>query len=115
MAPRTSKAEKQSKLGQWMHCCIEQSRILKVRSVARLLVRNRLQTCRERLVPLRRERSNVSVDTFHLIEADVAGEWDRIQSGTANGRVSEQGIDVVGGLSPALCQKLVLHNRHHQS
>src|SRR5246127_1447832 len=102
-------------LGQRVHCRVEQARILKVRSVAWLLVRNRLQTCRERFVPLRRQRSNVSVDTFHLIEANLAGERDRIQAGTANGRVSKQGVDVVGGLSPALCQKLVLHNRYHQS
>src|SRR6202158_4304877 len=90
-------------LGQLVHCSVEQVRILKVGLIARLLVRNRLQTSREWFVPLRRERSNVSEDTFYLIEADLAWERDRIQAGATNGRVSEQRVDVVGGLSPALC------------
>ena len=85
-----------------MHSSVEQVRILKVGLIARFLVRNRLQTSREWFVPLRRERSDVSENTFHLIEADLAGERDRIQAGATNGRVSKQGVDVVGGLSPAL-------------
>src|SRR6202011_1126641 len=112
---RSMASKRTKQLGQLVHCSVEQVRILKVGLIARLLVRNRLQTSREWFVPLRRERSNVSEDTFHLSEADLAGERDPIQAGATNGRVSEQGVDVVGGLSPALCQKLVLHNRHHQS
>jgi hypothetical protein len=82
--------ERTKQLGQRVHCSVEEVWILKVRLVAGLLVWNRLQTCRERFVPLRRERSNVSEDTFHLIEGDLAGERNRIQAGTANGRVSDK-------------------------
>lgn len=77
-------------LGQFVHCSVKQIRILKVSLIARLLIRLRLQTCRKWFAPFHRRRSNVSEDTFYLIDADVAREWDRVEAGTAYGKYARR-------------------------
>ncbi len=79
-----------NKLLQRMHHSIEEIRILKVGLITRLLVVNRLQSCRERLVPFGCERSYIAENAFHLLEANVAWERDRIQTGAAHRRVCKQ-------------------------
>ena len=87
---------------------IEQMRILKVGSVSRLLARNWLEARRERLIPFHRQRGNVSEDAFHLIDGDIAGQRNRIEAGAADRRVSEQRVNAVGRLSPALRERGLL-------
>ena len=79
-----------NKLQQRVHHGVKQVRILKVGLIARLLVMNRLQSCREWLVPFRSERSHIAENAFHLLGADVTWERDRIQSGAAHRRVRKQ-------------------------
>src|ERR1019366_1859268 len=101
--------------GQRVNSGVEEVRILKVSLVAWLLVWNWLQSCRQRLVPLRGERRDIGVHSVHLFDGHIAGEWNRIEPGTAYGRVSKQGVNVVSRLGPPLRHQLVFHDRHHQS
>src|ERR1039458_3491385 len=100
--------------GQRVNSGVEEVRILKVSLVAWLLVWNWLQSCRQRLVPLRGERRDIGVHSVHLFDGHIAGEWNRIEPGTAYGRVSKQGVNVVSRLGPPLRHQLVFHDRQHQ-
>src|SRR4030081_2696941 len=94
---------------------VEEIRILEIGLVTRLLVLNWLKPRREGLVPFCCERSHVTENALHLVDANVPREWDCIQTRPANSRIGEQRVEVVSRLSPPLRQKFVFHHWHHQA
>jgi len=66
------RASGQSELGQRVQCRVEQARILKVRSSPGFLFGTGCKRAESGYSTSSRAK-NVSVDAFHLIEADLAG------------------------------------------
>ena len=69
---------------------VEKIRILEISPIARFLVLNWLEPRRERLVPFCGERSHVTENARHLLDANVARKWDCIQTRSADSRIGEQ-------------------------
>src|ERR1700733_4695460 len=69
----------------------------------------------ERLFPLEGERSHVADDEVELLLGGVAGEWDGVEAGAADGAVAEEAIDGDIAFAPTLGEALVFEDRNHEA
>jgi len=77
------RVEKGQQLWQRVQRGVEKIRILEISPITRFLVLNWLKPRREGLVPFCGERSHVSENALHLLDANVPREWDCIQTRSA--------------------------------
>ncbi len=82
--------ENSQQLWQSVQRGVEKIRILEISPIARFLVLNWLKPRREGLVPFCSERSYVTENALHLLDANVPREWDCIQTRSADSRIGEQ-------------------------
>src|ERR1700735_368571 len=65
---------------------------IEVRSIPCLLARCGYQSGRKRLVPLKSKTRQITNDSPQLLLRNISGQWDCVESGAANRRVSQQRI-----------------------
>src|ERR1700753_3548379 len=70
---------------------------------------------REGLFPFEGERGHVADDEVELLFGDVAGEWDGVEAGAADGALAEEGVDGDVAFAPALGKAIVFEDGDHEA